>query len=95
MHDMLFENQSDLEDEDLVEYAAEIGLDLPRFQRDIDSPEVAAKVRADFLSGARSGVNGTPTFFVNGERYDGSWEADVFLARLRALLDAPPELPFE
>ena len=95
MHDMLFENQADLEDEDLLEYAAEIGLDVPRFLRDIDSPEVAAKVRADFLSGARSGVNGTPTFFVNGERYDGSWEADVFLARLRALLEAPPELPFE
>lgn len=95
MHDVLFENQTDLEDEDLVEYATEIGLDPPRFQRDLDSPEVAEKVRADFLSGARSGVNGTPTFFVNGERYDGSWELDVLLPRLRALLDAQPELPFD
>ena len=36
----------------------------------------------DFLSGARSGVNGTPSFFVNGLRYDGSWEAEPFLAAL-------------
>jgi protein-disulfide isomerase len=94
MHDLLFENQMNLEDEDLLEYAAQIELDLPRFLRDLDSTEVTARVRADFHSGARSGVNGTPTFFVNGQRYDASWEPDVFLARLRALLDAP-ELPFD
>ena len=47
---------------------------MQRFVRDLDLDKVAERVRADFLSGARSGVNGTPTFFVNGERYDGSWD---------------------
>jgi protein-disulfide isomerase len=94
MHDLLFENQEALEDEDLLEYAGQLELDLPRFLRDIDSPEVTARIRADFLSGARSGVNGTPTFFVNGQRYDASWEPEELLTRLRALLDAP-ELPID
>ena len=73
MHDLLFENEDRLEEPYLRRYAERLDLDLHRFDRDIESEEVAAKVRSDFLSGARSGVNGTPTFFVNGERYDGSW----------------------
>jgi len=98
MHDILFEHQDALEDADLLGYAAALGLDVERFARDLDSDEVAEKVRADFLSGARSGVNGTPTFFVNGERYEGSWEPHVFLQYLRELRDAvaaqvPPEPP--
>ena len=86
MHDMLFEHQDALEAADLLAYAEALGLDMERFAADLDSDEVADRVRADFLSGARSGVNGTPTFFVNGERYDGSWELDAFLAYLRVLL---------
>jgi protein-disulfide isomerase len=82
MHNMLFENQQFLEDEDLFRYAERCGLDLGDFARDIDSEVVAARIRADFLSGARSGVNGTPTFFVDGERYEGSWELPAFLAYL-------------
>jgi len=58
---------------------------MKRFARDFASPEVAAKIRADFLSGARSGVNGTPTFFVNGERYDRSWAPQDFIAALTSL----------
>jgi len=58
-------------------------------------PDTSCRRRADFLSGARSGINVTPTFFVNGQRYDGWWEPDVFLHHLRGLLveGAPPELP--
>jgi protein-disulfide isomerase len=82
MHDLLFENQPLFEDPQLAGYARACGLDLRRFAEDIESEAVIAKVKADFLSGARSGVNGTPTFFVDGERYDGSWEADAFLAWL-------------
>lgn len=85
MHDILYENQPALEDEDLLAYAKEIKLDLAQFEEDIASKPVAERVRADFLSGARSGVNGTPTFFVNGLRYDGSWQPDVFLAFLNEL----------
>ena len=67
---------------------------MQRFARDLDLDKVAERVRADFLSGARSGVNGTPTFFVNGERYDGSWEPDVFLQYLRDLLaEQAPAVP--
>ena len=90
MHDMLFEHQDALEAADLLAYAEALGLDMERFAADLDSDEVADRVRADFLSGARSGVNGTPTFFVNGERYDGSWELDAFLAYLRVLLPQRP-----
>ena len=82
MHNLLFENQQFLEDEDLFHYAELCRLDLGDFARDLDSEPVTAKIRADFLSGARSGVNGTPTFFVDGERYEGSWELPGFLAYL-------------
>jgi protein-disulfide isomerase len=82
MHDLLYENQDRLEQPQLFEYAATLGLDLERFERDFASDATAAKVKADFLSGARSGVNGTPSFFVNGQRYDGSWAPDAFLQEL-------------
>jgi protein-disulfide isomerase len=88
MHDLLFENQQFLEDEHLFRYAGLVGCHLDQFAEDIDSEEVAEKVRSDFLSGARSGVNGTPTFFINGERYDGSWEAEVLLSVLQDLRGA-------
>ena len=88
MHDLIFDNQQFLEDEHLFRYAALCGCDLDQFAEDIDSEEVAEKVRSDFLSGARSGVNGTPTFFVNGERYDGSWEPEVLLSFLSELRGA-------
>ena len=92
MHDVLYENQQALEDEDFLAYATEIGLDVAQFAKDMVSEPVAERVRADFLSGARSGVNGTPTFFVNGHRYDGSWQPGVFLAFLNELR-AGSELP--
>jgi predicted DsbA family dithiol-disulfide isomerase len=85
MHDVLFEHQDMLDEANLFRFAAALGLDMERFARDFASPAVAAKIRADFLSGARSGVNGTPTFFVNGERYDGSWAPQDFVAALSSL----------
>jgi len=72
MHDLLFENQGALEDEDLTAYAAELGLDKTRLIREVTSSLYAARIREDFKSGIRGGVNGTPTFFINGERYDGA-----------------------
>ena len=84
MHDIIFEHQDALEDEDLVRYAEEVGLDAARVRRELETEAHAARVRADFRSGVRSGVNGTPTFFVNGLRYDGSWESPaVFIRGLR------------
>ena len=91
-HDTLFEHQDMLGETNLFRFAEALGLDMERFARDFASPEVAAKIRADFLSGARSGVNGTPTFFVNGERYNGSWAPQDFVAALSNLsgVAAPP-----
>jgi predicted DsbA family dithiol-disulfide isomerase len=84
MHDCLFERQDALEDEDLVEYAAELALNLTRFARDLAAHRYAARVREDFSSGVRSGVNGTPTFFINGVRHDGSYEAASLLLAIEA-----------
>jgi protein-disulfide isomerase len=84
MHDLLFEHQDALEDRDLLTYAAALDLDLERFAAELEAGVHAARVREDFLSGVRSGVNGTPTFFINGERYDGT----VDFASLAAAINA-------
>jgi protein-disulfide isomerase len=82
MHDMLFEHQDSLEFEDLVSHAEALELDMPRFTRELESAAHLDKVRHDFHTGVRSGVNGTPTFFINGERYDGSLEAEMLQAAI-------------
>jgi protein-disulfide isomerase len=82
MHDRLFERQFALEDDDLVEYARDLGLDAERVRRELAAGVYAARVREDFRSGVRSGVNGTPTFFINGTRHDAAWDADTLLAAL-------------
>lgn len=71
MHDTLYEHQNQLTDRHLKLYASQIGLDMSRFNREISVHAWAPRVREDFLSGARSGVNGTPTFFINGVRHVG------------------------
>jgi protein-disulfide isomerase len=86
MHDVLFENQNALEDVDLVSYAEEIGLDVERFERELENGTYTNDVAEDFSTGVRSGVNGTPTFFVNGERFDGDWTDPSVFAQ--SLLDA-------
>jgi protein-disulfide isomerase len=80
MHDSLYEHQQALEDEDLLQYAAQIDLDLSRFVTELREGVYEGRVREDFLSGAQSGVNGTPTFFINGVRHDGSWDLDSLFA---------------
>ena len=83
MHDMLYENQEALDPENLVEYATELGLDIPRFTREMNEHVYASRVKEDFRSGVRSGVNGTPTFFINGERYNGPYDVRSMLAAIR------------
>ena len=82
MHDLLYENQRRLEDEHLRTYAEQLGLDLESFDRDLAEHVHAARVREDFMSGVRSGVNGTPTFYINGARHDDSYEVNTLLAAL-------------
>jgi protein-disulfide isomerase len=81
MHDVLFENQDALEDEDLIQYAAALALNARRLMAEIQAGAYATRLREDFMSGIRGGVNGTPTFFINGIRYDGA-------RALSGLLDA-------
>jgi protein-disulfide isomerase len=87
MHDTLYENQDALEDEYLAKYAAELGLDVPRLIREVESGAHRGRIREDFMAGVRSGVNGTPSFFVNGVRHDAGYDYDTLLA---ALLESAP-----
>ena len=91
MHDMLFEHQHALEDADLVHYAEILQLDVKRFSRELQEGTYAQRVSDDVLSGARSGVNGTPTFFVNGVRYDGMWSPEDHFTRVLLALASPSE----
>jgi protein-disulfide isomerase len=88
-HDMLYERQDALEEEDLVGYASELGLDVGRFQIELLQHAHAPRVRQDFLSGVRSGVNGTPTFFINGRRHDGAWDEASLLAAISSAMREP------
>jgi protein-disulfide isomerase len=86
MHDVLFENQEALEIDDLLQYATQLELDVPRFARDLEEHRYADRVREDFLGGVRSGVNGTPTFFINGFRHDGSFDLQSLLDTINQIL---------
>jgi protein-disulfide isomerase len=83
MHDALYEHQSTLKDSDLRHLAESVGVDADAFDRDMVAHRFADRVQEDFMSGVRSGVNGTPTFFINGVRYDGSWDPETLLDALQ------------
>jgi protein-disulfide isomerase len=83
MHDRLFEHQDSLEDRDLFAHAQAIGLDIVRFVGEIGAGVHVPRIREDFMSGVRSGVNGTPTFFINGLRYDGPRDAASMIAAIQ------------
>jgi protein-disulfide isomerase len=80
MHDLLYENQDALEEDDLLGYAAAAGVDAHAVASDLSAGSMTTRVRAQFKTGVRSGVNGTPTFFVNGRRFDGNWGDPVAFA---------------
>jgi protein-disulfide isomerase len=84
MHDLLYENQPLLDPPHLMAYAEELGLDIDRFTRELKQGSYRERVREDFLSGVRSGVNGTPAFFINGVRYDGSWDIEPLTEALES-----------
>jgi hypothetical protein len=82
MHDLLYANQNRLSEGDLVRHAARLGLDAGHFEEDLSSRRHAARVSEDRAGGERSGVGGTPTFFLNGVRYRGSLDADSLLSEV-------------
>jgi protein-disulfide isomerase len=91
IHDRLFERQFALDDEYLVEYAADLGLDAKRVANELAEGAYRGRVRDDFMSGVRSGVNGTPTFFINGGRHEKAFDLETLLAALAKHSARPPD----
>ena len=88
MHDYIFHHQHTLEDSDLAQFAAAVGLEMQQYAHDMAQQRSLPHIEEDLESGERSGVQGTPMFFINGVMYRGSWEHDALLAALEA---ASPE----
>jgi protein-disulfide isomerase len=86
MHDLLYEHQEALDFDDLVSYAQELGLDVDRFGADVRNGAATDKITQDVHGAIQSGVNGTPTFFLNGVRVDDSWDFDMFSAMIERQL---------
>ena len=84
MHDLLYEHQNALDERSLARYAESLRLDVERFRSELRAETYAPRVHEDFMSGVRSGVNGTPTMFVNGVRHDGPWDAESLTEALMA-----------
>ena len=87
MHDLLYEHQHDLADADLTNYALRLGLEPYRFSADLSGETYARRVSDDYRGGARSGVKGTPTFFINGARHDGPHDYESLKRALEAAAD--------
>jgi protein-disulfide isomerase len=86
VHDLIFEHQASLTDPALARLAVEAGVDADDVLTDLSSRRLRDRVREDFMSGVKSGVNGTPTFFINGVRYDGYWDEKNLVAELEETL---------
>jgi protein-disulfide isomerase len=86
MHDKLFENQRALSRDDLVRYAKELGLDVGRFEKDLDDPANKSWVQSDMAEGSKVGVNGTPASFINGRLLSGAQPYPAFKQMIDAEL---------
>lgn len=82
MHDIIYEQQDELSNYALLAFANEIRLNISKFRMDLLDESLAEKVESDFESGMRSGVNGTPSFFINGYKYNGGIDYDSLLIAL-------------
>ena len=87
MHDTLFQNNRELGFEKLKEYAGKIGLDVARWEKDYNAPEVEQEIKKDMADGQAADVTGTPTFFVNGKRATGR-SFDMFKDMIDGVLKA-------
>jgi protein-disulfide isomerase len=79
MHDRLYEHQDELAHPQLIAHARRLGVDVEQFEDELDRHVYMPRVREDFMSGVHGGVNGTPTFFINGVRHDGSYDFETLL----------------
>jgi protein-disulfide isomerase len=89
MHDHLLSHQHELSDDELRTHARALGLDAAAYERDLHDPELAERVREDALSGLHSGVLGTPTFFLNGERLEGGFRPDDLTSAIELAVQVP------
>lgn len=83
MYDTLFHHQHTLEDEDLLQFAIAMGLDTKKFAKDMDDHSFLSRIEEDVESGIKSGVEGTPSIYLNGVQYQSSWEHDPLLAAIK------------
>jgi protein-disulfide isomerase len=83
MHDLLLGHQDELDGRDLRHYAEELGLDVERFVEDLRSREHAPRITEDVRSADESGVAGTPSFFINGRRYNGAYDVAGLTSAVR------------
>ncbi|MEJ0087968.1 MAG: thioredoxin domain-containing protein [Pseudomonadota bacterium] len=85
IHDMLYEHQNALGGAALERFAKKLDLDIAALEATLAGGAPHQRVRGDFMSGVRSGVNGTPAFFINGRRFDGDWrDEEIFAAALQS-----------
>jgi protein-disulfide isomerase len=88
MHDLIFENQPRLGPELFVELSEQLDLSSAALQEALQQATFQKRVRADFSGGVRSGVNGTPTFFINGHRHDDSFDYETLVAAISSAAKA-------
>ena len=89
MHELIFDNQATLGIEMLLDLAEKINLDMKTFQKDFKDPKLFEKVEANFESGIVSGVNGTPSFYLNGEKFNKSYDFDTLNTAISTKLSLP------
>ncbi len=88
MHDSLYEDQERLAKPDLVRRANALDMDAEKFLYHLENNSKQEKVKDDFMGGVESGVGGTPSFFINGDMYEGSWDYDSLKNYLENYLDS-------
>lgn len=96
MHGAVYANQPRLSLPTIFAIAGALNLSQPSLRGALEAGTYKPKVRDDFLGGVRSGVNGTPCFFINGVRHDGAYSFDALSAAIfaaRAMVEAPPRRP--
>ncbi|MEU2899111.1 Na+/H+ antiporter NhaA [Streptomyces sp. NPDC001273] len=89
MHDLLYAHQDELEYEDTAGYASDLGLDVEKFLRDLDTDATADRVREDAASAEASGVRGAPTFFIGNRRHTGPYDAETLARELETYVEEP------
>ena len=89
MHDKLYENQARLGEELYFDLADKLKLSSTALRQALEQRTFEARVRADFKGGVRSGVNGTPTFFINGHRHDGSFDFETLVSAIHQAIGTP------